>query len=154
LPYNELIIFNFFDMEYNEQSSQSPLTFALADPFQRLAAAFIDGLLIGAIHWVCFIVLGWSGGGLGIVIGIGYSLTKDALPFLNGKSLGKTLIGIRVVTEKENLPITGNYAVSAIRVVPLMIPVFNIIDALMVFSTGRQRFGDKWAGTVVIMSKE
>ena len=142
-------------MEYNEQSSSSSLTFALADPWQRLAAAFIDGLLIGAIHWVSTLLFGWmAGGSLGFIIGLVYSLTKDALPFLNGKSLGKTLIGIRVVTEKDQLPITGNFSASMVRAVSLMIPFFNIVDALMVFSTGRQRFGDKWAGTVVVMSKE
>ena len=139
-------------MEYNEQSS--PLTYTLADPWQRLAAAFIDGLLVGSIHWVSMMILGWSGAALGVVAGIVYNLTKDALPIWNGKSLGKMLMGIRVVTEKDNLPITGNYSASIVRVLSLIIPFFNVVDALMVFSTGRQRFGDKWAGTIVIMSKD
>src|SRR6185437_15110523 len=119
----------------NDQFSTTTPTFAFADPFQRLAAAFIDGIIIAGIHWVLSMILGWTGAGLGSLMGIGYALTKDALPYTNGKSIGKMLIGIRVVTEKEHLPITNNYGTSVIRSISLLIPIFNVIDALMVFST-------------------
>ncbi len=139
-------------MEYNEQSSTT--TFVLADPLQRFFAALIDGVIIAGVHWVLMMILGWSGSFVGSAIGIAYSLTKDALPSTNGKSVGKMLMGIRVVTEKEHLPITNNFNASIVRAITLLIPIFNIVDALMVFSTGRQRFGDKWAKTIVITSKD
>jgi len=141
-------------MEYNQQFSSTTPTFAFADPFQRLAAAFIDGIIIAGIHWVLGMILGWAGTGLGSLVGLAYTFTKDALPYTNGKSIGKMLIGIRVVTEREKLPITNNYTASVVRAVSLLIPIFNVIDALMVFSTERKRFGDKWAGTIVIVSKD
>jgi len=112
----------------------------LATPMERLLAALIDGILIALV----------SVTGIGSVLGLIYHLIKDALPFLDGQSLGKKLVKIRVVHADTNQPITNDYEKAMIRSVSLIIPIFNIIDAFMVFSQDRARFGDQWARTIVI----
>jgi uncharacterized RDD family membrane protein YckC len=112
----------------------------LATPLERLLAALIDGVLILLV----------SATGIGSVIGLAYHLTKDALPFLNGQSLGKKLFKLRVVYADTNQPITNNYEKAMVRSITLLIPIFNVIDAFMVFTKDRTRFGDQWARTIVV----
>ncbi len=116
----------------------------IASPWRRFLASFIDGLLMGlfsGVHWT------------GALIALAYCFTKDALPFLKGQSLGKKALGIRVVKDGTGGDITGDYAASAVRQVPLMIPVLNLVDSLMVFSARGRRFGDRWAKTVVVLER-
>lgn len=87
---------------------------------------------------------------LGPLVGIVYGLIKDALPFLDGRSLGKRAMGIRAVREATGEPITGDYVAAVLRQLSLCIPFFNVVDALMVFTEGRRRFGDRWAKTIVV----
>ena len=112
----------------------------LASPGSRFLAAVIDGVLGGVFWLVPF----------GFVAGIIYSFVKDALPFLNGQSIGKRAMSIRVVRVQDGSPITNDYVTAIVRQISLCIPVFNIIDMLMVFSAERRRFGDRWAKTVVV----
>jgi uncharacterized RDD family membrane protein YckC len=115
----------------------------LARPFKRWAAAFLDGVLVMPLGLIPL---------LGILVALVYLFTKDTLPFLNGQSIGKKAMGLRVVRESTGQPITGDYAAGVVRQLSLMIPIFGIIDALCVFSEShkRQRFGDRWAKTIVI----
>lgn len=114
----------------------------LANAGDRFVAALIDGLLVGAVQFVP--ILGW-------IVGLAYQLTKDALPFLDGQSLGKKVMKIRVVTYDTQQPITEDYGKAVVRVVSLIIPIFGIVDAIMVLvDPERRRFGDKWANTKVI----
>jgi uncharacterized RDD family membrane protein YckC len=115
---------------------------ALASPGQRFVAALIDGLLIMAVAFIPFV--GWAAGML-------YGLTKDALPFLEGQSIGKKAMKIKVLKDPDGTDIIGDYGTSIIRVIPGYIPIFNLVDALMVFSSDRKRFGDKWAKTKVVV---
>lgn len=108
---------------------------------QRFLAALIDNVIVTAISLVPLV--GW-------IVGLVYVFTKDALPFLNGQSLGKKAMNIRVVKADTQEPITGNFGANVLRQVSLLIPIFGIIDALMVFSDSQQRFGDRWANTIVI----
>ncbi len=113
----------------------------MATPMDRFLAVFIDGILMsvaGAIPYV-----GW-------LLGLGYFFTKDALPFLDGQSIGKKAMKLRVVNAETGEPITEDYQSSVIRALSLAIPVFGIVDALMVLGSERLRFGDKWAKTKVI----
>jgi uncharacterized RDD family membrane protein YckC len=116
----------------------------LASPGDRFLAALIDGILTVAVYIIP--ILGW-------IVGFAYSLTKDALPFLDGQSIGKKAMKIRVVKEDTNEPITNDYGAAVLRAISLMIPIFGIVDALMVLSSDRKRFGDKWAKTKVIKEK-
>lgn len=109
----------------------------LAGHSSRLAATLIDvaiALVLSAVP----------------LLGIAYFLLRDALPFFDGQSLGKQAMGIRVVDEASRESLKGNYKASVLRNVPLVIPVFQFLDAFLVFSSNRKRIGDNWGGTVVI----
>ncbi|GAB3546062.1 RDD family protein [Spirosoma fluminis] len=132
------------------ESSFTPVgTSVKATAIQRFAAAFIDGLVGNVPVWV-LVMVSYNLAMVGYAVAIGYLLTKDALPFLNGQSIGKKLMGIKVVKEDTGQLLTNDYGTAITRQVSLLIPLFNIVDALMVFSDDRKRFGDKWAKTVVV----
>ena len=118
-------------------------TTELASPGARFVAALIDGILAGIASAIPAV---------GIVISIAYSLVKDALPFLDGQSIGKKAMGIRAVKEGTGEPLTDDYITAIVRQVSLWIPFFNFVDACMVFTEGRRRFGDRWAKTVVVVA--
>lgn len=116
---------------------------ALADPGSRFVAALIDAVFVGICFSVPFV---------GPIVAVVYGLVKDALPFLDGQSLGKRAMGIRVVKDPGGAPITEDWASAILRQLSLCIPIFNLIDACMVFSADRRRFGDRWARTIVVVS--
>ncbi|GAB2540832.1 RDD family protein [Spirosoma aerophilum] len=136
------------------QPTYAPLsTYVKASPLQRFIALFIDGLVSYIPFWLLLFVSS-SLAMVGYIIAIGYLLTKDALPetggFLGGQSIGKKLMGIKAIKEETGGSLVGDYGTAITRQVPLLIPLFGIVDALMVFSDDRKRFGDKWAKTIVI----
>jgi uncharacterized RDD family membrane protein YckC len=113
----------------------------LASRGKRFMAALIDGVLGWAVSTVPYV---------GVFVALLYAFTKDAWPILDGQSVGKRAMSIRVVKERTGESLTGDYLASVIRQVSLFIPLFNLVDACMVFSAGRRRFGDRWAGTTVL----
>lgn len=113
----------------------------LASAGQRLLAVFLDGFVGGIPALIP--VLGW----IWVFV---YAFTKDALPFLGGQSIGKKVLGIRVINVDTGKPIKGDFGAALTRQVSLMIPIFGFVDACMVLSSDRRRFGDKWAKTVVV----
>ncbi|MCU0341938.1 MAG: RDD family protein [Spirosomaceae bacterium] len=124
-----------------------------ADAGQRFVAAFIDGL----VGYVPILVLGFISYQLamvGYLITIAYHLTKDAIPaqgnFFGGQSIGKKLMKIKVIKEDTGQGIVGDWGTAIVRQISLMIPIFGIVDALMVFGDEKKRFGDKWANTIVV----
>jgi uncharacterized RDD family membrane protein YckC len=128
-----------------------PPVITRAEPMQRIAAALIDAFIISICSFILYIFP--YGHYMAYTLQMVYWLTRDALPFLDGKSIGKKLIGLRVVRDHDFTPITDDYGASLIRMVTLFIPLFQIIDALMIFSQDRKRFGDRWAKTIVIIDK-
>lgn len=136
------------------QPTYAPVsTHVKASPLQRFIAAFIDGIVGYLPAWLLLIV-SFKLAMVGYAIAIAYLLTKDALPetagFLGGQSVGKKLMGIKAVKEDTGASLEGDYGTSVTRQIPLLIPLFGLIDALMVFSDDRKRFGDKWAKTIVV----
>ena len=136
------------------QSSFTPLTtYVKATPVQRFIAAFIDGLVACVPYWIT-IVVSYNLAIIGYAVLIAYMLTKDALPetagYLGGQSVGKKLMGIKAIKEDTGASLVGDYGTAITRQVPLMIPLFGFVDALMVFSDEGKRFGDKWANTIVV----
>lgn len=115
----------------------------LASRTSRLLAAMIDFfvLLVPLIIPV-----------FGLVWFVFYGLCQDVIPYLNGQSFGKKIMGIRVVDRESFKPITGKYDVGAIRELPRFIPIFGLIDALFIFGSDKRRIGDRWAKTIVIAS--
>jgi uncharacterized RDD family membrane protein YckC len=136
------------------QPTYAPLsTYVKASPLQRFVAVFIDGIIAYLPAWLLLIV-SYNLAMVGYAIAIAYILTKDALPamgdFLGGQSIGKKLMGIKAIKEDTGASLVGDYGTAITRQIPLLIPLFGIVDALMVFGAEGKRFGDKWAKTIVV----
>lgn len=122
-----------------------PLTnLVKADKWKRFAALFIDGL----VAYVPMFLLGFLGlyrlWSLCYLVAIAYYLLKDAL--FDGRSVGKKLLGLKVVKNADGSSIAGDFGKSALRNVSLFIP---LVDAIFVL-TDKDRLGDTWAETTVI----
>ncbi|MGB0930575.1 MAG: GYF domain-containing protein [Chitinophagales bacterium] len=133
-----------FDVFYEDEDKEEDnydVEYELASPGSRLLASIIDGFVSLGLLIVPII---------GIVFYLVYTFAKDALPFLDGQSLGKKAMGIRVVDAKHYRPITGDYGKALIRTLSLAIPFFGIVDACRVLGDESKRFGDKWADTTVV----
>ena len=109
-----------------------------AEPVNRLLAALIDWVIVSFGMILC------------ILPGLAYALLKDTL--YDGRSVGKKMMGLQVINSQTLTPC--KMMESVIRNVSLMIPVFSLVDAIMVFvDKDNLRFGDKWANTMVIERK-
>lgn len=111
---------------------------------ERILAALVDGLIFLPIALIpCF----------GPIVCLVYGLTKDALPFLGGQSIGKKILKIRVVTESGD-SLAGNWGTAALRQAVFYIPFFGLVELIMLFADkDTLRFGDKWAKTKVVKAK-
>lgn len=86
-----------------------------------------------------------------------YILVRDCLPFLDGQSLGKKIIGLKAVTT-DGQSLSGNWNPGLIRNVALLIPLFALVELIILLTKkdapeGLLRLGDQWAGTKVVVSK-
>lgn len=124
----------------DQKENDYEVGFVLASPTDRLLACLIDVLIVAGLTLTV----------IGSILGLAYFLTKDSLPIYEGQSLGKRLLKLKVLDNETNLPIKNDYMKSFLRNIPLIIPVFQFIDAFMVFSTNGKRFGDQWANTMVV----
>jgi uncharacterized RDD family membrane protein YckC len=116
-------------------------TAANASDGNRIVAYLIDAILASVLSFVPYI---------GIVLVIGYFLTRDALPFLDGQSVGKKVMKIRAVTE-DGAPLTNNWGASIIRNIALIIPLFPLVELIVLLTNAKkQRLGDQWAKTRVV----
>ncbi len=117
---------------------------ANASDGNRILAYIIDVLIIAALSFVPYV--GWA-------VGIAYALTRDALPFLDGQSVGKKAMNIRAVTE-DGLPLTNNWGPAIIRNIVLLIPIFPLIELIVLLTNDKkQRLGDQWAKTRVVSTR-
>lgn len=124
---------------------------AAASTGNRIVAYLIDGVIVGILAGAIGAITGNIGDSwIGQIIGGVYMLVRDALPFLDGQSVGKKVMKIRVVTQDGD-SISNNWAASAIRMIPLYIPLLNLYE-LYKFFTG-QRLGDDWAKTRVVAAE-
>jgi len=111
----------------------------------RILAVLIDGLIAGAVSVVPVI---------GALVGIAYMLTRDALPFLDGQSIGKKAMKLRAVMAEDNAPLTNNWGASVVRNVVLYIPFFAIVELIVLSNNAEnRRLGDQWAKTKVIVAE-
>jgi uncharacterized RDD family membrane protein YckC len=130
---------------------------------RRVLAIIVDGLVLGVLFWVMSMVFGTSsveGGAASASLGTLGTLVYAILAFAYftllegylGQTLGKMLLGIKVVRE-DNGEVPGLGA-AAIRT------VLRIIDALpfaylvgfisILISSKNQRLGDMAANTLVV----
>jgi uncharacterized RDD family membrane protein YckC len=118
----------------------------------RLVAQILDGLVAVAIVCMGLIPLvrlrGSASMGFllvpAILMAAAYLLLSDS--FENGQSLGKRVLGIRVVDATTGQPCTVWQ--SFLR--NILLEVLGIIDWVFIFGEKRQRLGDKAANTIVI----
>ncbi len=124
-----------------------------ATPLSRFIARFIDRILaflLGAAVGYTLSLFGETAGVVaGVITGFAYYFLKDAFPFLNGQSLGKKMLSIKVADANEGTGIEGNYGKALAREITTIIPLISLIDALMIFSNN-QRLGDTIAHTIVV----
>ena len=111
---------------------------------QRILAWLIDFLVMLGLG-LLFQAFGW------LVAGA-YLLLRDAL-FNNGQSIGKRLMGLRVVLGADRTPCT--FLSSVIRNLLWLIPIVNIVMAfagLYALSSDRagRHWGDRLADTRVV----
>ena len=122
----------------------------------RIAAFLVDALSISIVliapASVASYVLAWIGSGsikaIQIVWLVALAILMIALLVrdgYHGRSPGKRLLGLRLVTPRGE---GCGYPRSIIRNLPLMIPLWNLVEAIMVVS-GKRRTGDRIAKTTV-----
>jgi uncharacterized RDD family membrane protein YckC len=120
-------------------------------PFEgRVVATIIDSFIAVGLYMVLASM--WTV--LGNLALLGYLLTRDALPFLEGQSIGKKIMKLRAVT-MEGKSLSGNWQASIVRNLSLVIPFFGLVEAYILYSRqggggALQRFGDEWAKTRVV----
>jgi uncharacterized RDD family membrane protein YckC len=135
---------------------------------RRAAAILLDGVVLFAAYWAIGTVIAALTGGLvsggfeltGIpalvammaylAVGFGYFILLEER---YGRTLGKRLLGLRVVNE-DGSPITMGTSVvrNVIRIVDGLF--FYAVGAVSMLVSGKkQRLGDRVANTVVVRSK-
>ena len=129
--------------------SPTSITREKASPIIRFVAVFIDGI-VSYVPMLVLSIVSYKLTTLGYLIALGYMLTRDSLPFLNGQSVGKKLMGIKVIKDDTGASIMGDYGAGVVRAIPQVIPLLNLIDALVIFRDTSKRFGDDWAKTSVV----
>ena len=121
----------------------------------RIAAFLVDALSLSVVlilpASIVSYALAWVGGSvkgisivwfvaLGIlVIGI---LVRDGY---RGRSIGKQVLGLRLLTPRGE---GCGYFRSILRNIPLIVPVWNLVEVVLVVA-GRPRTGDRIARTTV-----
>jgi uncharacterized RDD family membrane protein YckC len=140
-----------------------------ATRLERFGAAIIDGLITGTPVFILMISLGFENYinysvGKGIIAQITllifgqtiYLLVNSFLLYKYGQTVGKKLVGIKIVTIKGQLPTFFNiyfmrYLITAIiATLPLIGYLFNCIDCLFIFRENKRCVHDYIAGTRVV----
>lgn len=134
--------------------------YPLAGPFRRFCAYLVDlgflMLLVAAAFWIAMLLAAGSSAGMGpalvgfFLITWGYGAFCEGA--LNGQTLGKRVMGLRVMSER-GVPITGAQAIvrNLVGTVDGLLPFCFLLGlASMMLSAKFQRLGDLAAGTMVI----
>ena len=131
-------------------SSPATVDGELAPLSPRIGAAVIDCV----IAIVLGIVLSFIAYPLYLIGSAGYILVRDALPFLDGQSIGKKLLGLRAVTA-EGKSLNGDFKSSALRNVPMLIAIVELVVLIIKKDSPEAglRLGDQLANTKVISAK-
>lgn len=126
-------------------------------PFNpRQMAGIVDALLTAGIMIMLNLLPGIRN--ISWLVAIAYLLTRDALPFLQGQSVGKKAMKLRAVTY-DGKSLTGNWTASVLRNLSLVIPFLNLIEAFILWQKNEQgaklrRLGDEWGKTKVVVAED
>lgn len=137
------------------------IEYPLAGVGDRILAALIDGLIVGAYYFiVIFIFSSMSGFGLrgsGSIVFIiilmlplmFYNLAFEI--WMNGQTLGKKALNIRVMSMKGGSPSISQYFIRwLLRLIDIYIGSGLVAFISVVASEKSQRLGDLAAGTIVV----
>jgi uncharacterized RDD family membrane protein YckC len=132
----------------HEAEDSGPEAGADATFESRVVAGIIDLFIAGFIA----AAVGALFEPLGGLTALAYLLTRDAMPFLEGQSIGKKLMKLRAAGP-EGKPLTGNWQASIVRNIPLLL----LIDAVVLYlrkdrDEPLRRLGDEWAKTRVVVA--
>ena len=121
----------------------------------RIAAFLVDALTIAVVlilpASLVSYALAWIGGsvkGIQIVWWVALAILVFSILIrdgIRGRSVGKQLLGLRLTTRAGK---RCGYIRSTVRNIPLIVPVWNVIEIVFVLA-GRPRTGDRIAGTLV-----
>ncbi len=129
----------------------------LATRTQRLSAVLADGVIVGVPY-----ILGSIEAApeplrlLGVVASLALLVVQLVLVSKRGQTLGKRLLGIRIVL-KDTLQ-NGGFVVNVLKRGFLngllsLIPGYFLVDCLFIFRENRRCLHDLIAGTVVIQAE-
>jgi uncharacterized RDD family membrane protein YckC len=140
----------------------------LADRGTRLAAAIVDGIIIGCMWYLPFVVAMIVGGGFdadgpdgGVILGGALFATAGFAVWCwftvryvlaNGQSIAKRMLGIKVV-RSDGSPVSLGRIFWLRNVVNGLLGIigpYQIVDWLFIFGESRQCLHDKLADTIVI----
>jgi uncharacterized RDD family membrane protein YckC len=144
----------------------------LAGRFIRLVTAILDSIILGALVYTpVFFSMGAAGlaglargdrsallhalgiGGLLALVGLGVWIWLTVL-FVsrNGQTIGKKLIGIKVVRKDGSKASLGRifWLRNVVNTILAIIPFYGLIDILLIFSESRQCIHDRIADTIVV----
>ncbi|MDB5191404.1 MAG: hypothetical protein JWQ96_967 [Segetibacter sp.] len=136
--------------------------FELASLGDRIVGRIIDGILIAGYFFLWVAIIGFSNLTTGsylhllIILIILPILLYDLLceMFLNGQSLGKRVMGFKVISLSGEQPSLSQYLIRWLfRLVDFSLS-FSLIGVIMVAaSEKKQRLGDYVAGTVLVKTR-
>jgi len=147
----------------------------LAERGTRLGAKFLDGLVFGIVYIP--IIIGASmmapgpngaskGGNPAIVVMMGVAslvvlglvIYNFILLHRNGQTIGKKLLGIRIVRSDGarvgllRVVFIRALPVTLLGMIPLIGPLFSLLDPLLIFRDNRRCLHDQIADTVVVIA--
>ncbi|HUR32887.1 MAG TPA: RDD family protein [Vicinamibacterales bacterium] len=143
-----------------------------ADRMIRLGAALLDGVIFGALVYLPFafgflVASSTSPQARGIALLFAGALCLAGLGVwawftikyvrANGQSIGKRMLGIKVVRADGSAVSLGrifwlrNVVNSLVGVIPVIGVIYGIADTLFIFTDSRQCLHDRLADTIVIV---
>jgi uncharacterized RDD family membrane protein YckC len=155
-------------MAYRSIEIETPqnvvISYELASGMQRVLATLLDAVISLGISLVITLIFSFFafsaslnalfiGQLITFIIGYFYHLISEST--LNGRSIGKMAVGIRVIkTSGEPLKFSDYFLRWVLRIVDITITLGSL-GLILIFGTERrQRLGDIMAGTAVIVNKQ
>ena len=154
------------------ETAKEPRESELASRWTRFAAAFVDGIIGMAVGFGILYLFGvWDyiarrqAPPLGLMLATsvlgfaGFLLLHGYLLKTNGQTIGKKLLGIRIVDLNGNLPdfwtlILRRYLpLTLVGHVPWIGQYLPLVDVLFIFREDRRCVHDLIAGTKVVVAK-
>ena len=143
----------------------------LAGRWSRLGASIIDGLTIMPITLpLMYFTGGFAGLSKGVAPSFMYSLGMALVGILvfiiihgyllvkNGQTVGKKVLGIKIVTLENELPkmsnLTRRYGLYwLLPQIPMVGPYINLVNVLFIFTKSKRCLHDHLGGTKVVLAR-